>query len=341
MNIIRLIIFALTIPVMAVNGQDSGFSLSQAVGVVRATIAPSKDGKKHAATMWGPALFQNAQLTGKMAGKIASVSSANITVTNAGWTSNQLVGNYLYIQSGSLSGVLLRVVSNTATTLALDSQTLNLYGNGLAQGDSFQIIKPYTLSEILGTPADGVIGGSLQDFQNGKTDRVVIRDEVAGFLRTYYYDTTINHWRDSLSDSNRNGIVIPPMSGSLYYRISQDTYELSFTGNVPINGGRFLMPEGVMSHARFFPIPTTLNNLGLQLLPQWRKSNAASESLADRVMVQGADGVFRAYWHNGTQWVTKGSTTNQNDTPIPEGSSFFTIRPGKNPPAVFLLPQPY
>ena len=341
MNIFRLLIFVLAISTMAVNGQDSGFSLSSAVGVVRATIAPSLDGKKHAATMWAPSLFQNAQLTGKMSGKIESVSSANITVANADWSPNQLSGKYLYIKSGSLSGVLLRVISNTATTLALDSQVLNLYGNGLAQEDLFQIIKPYTILEILGTPADGVVGGSQQDFQKGKTDRVVIRDEVAGFLRTYYYDTTINHWRDSLSAENRDAVVIPPMSGSLYYRISQDSYELSFTGNVPINGGRFLIPEGVGSHSRFFPISTTLDRLGLQLLPQWRKSSASSESLADRVMVQGADGVFRAYWHNGTNWVTKGSTLNQNNIPIQEGASFFTIRSGNNPPAVFLMPQPY
>ena len=341
MNIIRLIIFVLAISTMAVNGQDSGFSLSSAVGVVRATIAPSLDGKKHAATMWAPSLFQNAQLTGKMAGNITAVSSANITVANAAWSPNQLVGNYLYIKSGSLSGVLLRVVSNTATTLALESQVLNLYGNRLARDDLFQIIKPYTILEILGAPADGVVGGSLQDFQNGRTDRVVIRDQVAGFLRTYYYDTTINHWRDSLSVENRDAVVIPPMSGSLYYRISQDAYELSFTGNVPIHGGRFLIPEGVVSHSRFFPMSTTLDRLGLQLLPQWRKSNAASESLADRVMVQGADGIFRAYWHNGKNWVTKGSTLNQNNIPIQEGASFFTIRSGNNPPAVFLMPQPY
>ena len=341
MNIIRLIIFVLAISTMAVNGQDSGFSLSSAVGVVRATIAPSLDGEKHAATMWAPSLFQNAQLTGKMAGNITAVSSANITVANAAWSPNQLVGKYLYIKSGSLSGVLLRVVSNTATTLALESQVLNLYGNRLARDDLFQIIKPYTILEILGAPADGVVGGSLQDFQNGRTDRVVIRDQVAGFLRTYYYDTTINHWRDSLSVENRDAVVIPPMSGSLYYRISQDAYELSFTGNVPIHGGRFLIPEGVVSHSRFFPMSTTLDRLGLQLLPQWRKSNAASESLADRVMVQGADGIFRAYWHNGKNWVTKGSTLNQNNIPIQEGASFFTIRSGNNPPAVFLMPQPY
>jgi hypothetical protein len=304
-------------------------------------IAPSIDGKKHAATMWAPSLFQNAQLAGKMAGKIASVSSANITVANADWSPNQLSDNYLYIKSGRLSGVLLRVVSNTATTLALDSKILNLYGNKLARDDLFQIIKPYTILEILGAPADGVVGGSQQDFQDGKTDRVVIRDEVAGFLRTYYYDTTINHWRDSLSDANRDAVVIPPMSGSLYYRISQDTYELSFTGNVPIHGGRFLIPEGVVSHSRFFPLSTTLDRLGLQLLPQWRKSNTASETLADRVMVQGADGIFRAYWHNGINWVTKENALNQNDIPIQEGVSFFTIRSGTNAPAIFLMPQPY
>ena len=341
MNIIRLLTFVLAISTMVVNGEDSGLSLSNAVGVVRATIAPSLDGKKHAATMWAPSLFQNAQLTGKMAGNITAVSSANITVTNADWSPNQLSDKYLYIKSGRLSGVLLRVVSNTATTLALDSQILNLYGNGLARDDLFQIIKPYTILEILGAPADGVVGGSLQDFQNGRTDRVVIRDEVGGFLRTYYYDTTINHWRDSLSDANRDAIVVPPLFGSLYYRISRDAYELSFTGNVPIHGGRFLIPEGVGSHSRFFPISTTLDRLGLQLLPQWRKSNAASETLADRVMVQGADGIFRAYWHNGTNWITKGSTLNQNNTLIQEGASFFTIRSGSNPPAVFLMPQPY
>jgi hypothetical protein len=304
-------------------------------------IAPSIDGKKHAATMWAPSLFQNAQLAGKMAGKIASVSSANLTVANAGWSPNQFVDSYLYIKSGSLSGVLLRVVSNTADALALDSQMINLYGSSLAPEDSFQMIKPYTILQILGTPGDGVVGGSLQDFQNGKTDRVVIRDDEAGFLRTYFYDTTINHWRDSLSDANRDAIVIPPMSGSLYYRISQAAYELSFTGDIPINGGRFLIPEGVVSHSRFFPISTTLDRLGLQLLPQWRKSNTASETLADRVMVQGADGIFRAYWHNGINWVTKESALNQNDIPIQEGVSFFTIRSGTNAPAIFLMPQPY
>lgn len=341
MNIIRLLIFALAMPAMAVNGEDTGFSLSHPVGIVRAMIAPSIDGKKHAATMWAPSLFQNAQLAGKMAGKIASVSSANLTVANAGWSPNQFVDSYLYIKSGSLSGVLLRVVSNTADALALDSQMINLYGSSLAPEDSFQMIKPYTILQILGTPADGVVGGSLQDFQNGKTDRVVIRDDEAGFLRTYFYDTTINHWRDSLSDANRDAIVIPPMSGSLYYRISQAAYELSFTGDIPINGGRFLIPEGVVSHSRFFPISTTLDRLGLQLLPQWRKSNTASETLADRVMVQGADGIFRAYWHNGINWVTKENALNQNDIPIQEGVSFFTIRSGTNAPAIFLMPQPY
>jgi hypothetical protein len=341
MNIIRLLIFALAMPAMAVNGEDTGFSLSHPVGIVRAMIAPSIDGKKHAATMWAPSLFQNAQLAGKMAGKIASVSSANLTVANAGWSPNQFVDSYLYIKSGSLSGVLLRVVSNTADALALDSQMINLYGSSLAPEDSFQMIKPYTILQILGTPADGVVGGSLQDFQNGKTDRVVIRDDEAGFLRTYFYDTTINHWRDSLSDANRDAIVIPPMSGSLYYRISQSAYELSFTGDIPINGGRFLIPEGVVSHSRFFPISTTLDRLGLQLLPQWRKSNTASETLADRVMVQGADGIFRAYWHNGINWVTKENALNQNDIPIQEGVSFFTIRSGTNAPAIFLMPQPY
>jgi hypothetical protein len=131
------------------------------------------------------------------------------------------------------------------------------------------------------------------------------------------------------------------MSGSLYYRISQAAYELSFTGDIPINGGRFLIPEGVVSHSRFFPISTTLDRLGLQLLPQWRKSNTASETLADRVMVQGADGIFRAYWHNGINWVTKENALNQNDIPIQEGVSFFTIRSGTNAPAIFLMPQPY
>jgi hypothetical protein len=58
-------------------------------------------------------------------------------------------------------------------------------------------------------------------------------------------------------------------------------------------------------------------------------------------MVQGADGIFRAYWHNGINWVTKENALNQNDIPIQEGASFFTIRPGNNPPAVFMMPQPY
>jgi len=36
MNIIRLLVFVLAISTMVVNAQDSGFSLSNAVGVVRA-----------------------------------------------------------------------------------------------------------------------------------------------------------------------------------------------------------------------------------------------------------------------------------------------------------------
>ena len=328
---------------LLVNANDIGFALTSPVGIVRSTIAASTDGIDHAATMWAPTLFQHSELAGKMAGKITSVSNATITVADAGWESAALINKYLYIQSGNLSGALLRIVSNDANTISLDDQTLNQYGNGLAQGNGFQIINPYTISGILGDSDDGVVGGSLDDFRAGKTDRVVICDENTSILRTYYFDTDFNYWRDPGSDSNesQNNVVIPSMAGAVYYRISQDPYELIFTGNVPTHGGLFLLHEGAISHSRFYPTSTTLDLLGLHLLPQWRKSNVSSVSFADRVMVQGADGIFRSYWHNGEHWVTNGSDLTQNDTAIREGASFFTVRTGKNPPTVFLMPQPY
>jgi hypothetical protein len=276
-----------------------------------------------------------------MIGKITSASNASITVNKANWITNQLVGAYIYIHSGSLSGAMLKILSNTDKILIIDNQTPIIFGSGLGADNGFQIIQPDTLLSILGTPIDGVVGGTFEDFKNNKTDRVMIRDESAKFIQTYYYDLTAKYWRDAVSNQSRDNLAISPLAGAIYYRIGKSALELTFNGNVPTNGGRFLIPEGVASHAKFFPIQSTLNGLGLQALPQWRKSNVVNENLADRLMIQGGDGIIRTYWHNGINWVTAGSSRNQNNTPIQEGAAFFTIRTGKNAPAVFSMPQPY
>ena len=341
MNIVIPIIIFIAISPLEVISDDSGFALSNPIGIVRTSISASKDGLTPAATLWAPTLFHQAQLQGAMIGKITSANNATITVNKANWKTNQLVGAYIYIQSGPLSGAMLNILSNTDKTLTIDNQTPAFFGSGLGANNGFQIIQPDTLLSILGTPTDGVVGGTFEDFKNNKTDRVMIRDESAKFIQTYYYDLTAKYWRDAVSNQSRNNLTISPLAGAIYYRIGKSAMELTFTGNVPTNGGRFLIPEGVASHSRFFPIRSTLNGLGLQALPQWRKSNAVNENLADRLMVQGGDGIIRTYWHNGINWVTAGSSLNQNNTSIQEGASFFTVRSGNNPPAVFSMPQPY
>ena len=341
MNIVITILIFIATSSLKSMGDDFGFALSNPIGIVRSIISASKDGITPAATLWAPTLFQQAQLQGSMLGKITSVSNATITVNKANWEKNKLVGAYIYVQSGPLSGAVLNILSNTDKTLTIDNTTLALIGSGLGSNNGFQIIQPDTLLSILGTPKDGVVGGTFEDFKNNKTDRVMIRDEGSKFLQTYYYDINTKHWRDAVSNQSRDDLTISPLAGAIYYRIGKSALELTFTGNVPINGGRFLIPEGVASHSRFFPIRSTLNGLSLHALPQWRKSNAVNESLADRIMVQGGDGIIRTYWHNGINWVTAGTSLNQNNTPIHEGSAFFTIRTGKNAPAVFSMPQPY
>jgi hypothetical protein len=336
-NFITLLLLFMIFP-LAGNAQDA---VSNPIGVVRTSIAPSKDGITAVATLWAPTLFQQAQLQGAMFGKITSVSGSTISVNNAKWKSNQLIGTYFYIQSGPLTGGVINIVSNTDKSLTLNSESLAVFGNRLAANNNFQIIQGDTLLSILGTPTDGVVGGTFADFENNKTDRVMIRDESAKFLQTYYYDTTIKHWRDAVSPQIRDSLTISPLSGAIYYRIGKSAMELTFTGNVPINGGRFIIPEGISCHARFFPVSTTLNSLEIQALTGWKRSNTVSESLADRIMIQGTDGIYRIYWHNGVNWVTNGTTANQNNTSIKEGSAFFTIRAAVNAPAVYSMPQPY
>jgi hypothetical protein len=197
--------------------------VSEPVGYVSTTIAPSKNGKAYATTLVSPTLLHSSSVNGASSGTLSAVAPNAVWVAAAGWTPNQLSSSkaYLLVKSGKLGGLVLRITSNTADRANLDTQGINLLNAGLKQGDSFEFIEGDTLLSMFGTTKEGVIGGSARDFSRNLTDRVSLRD-ASGVVRTYYFNTTFRQWRRPNSNANQGGVPISPYAGAAYSRIGRD-----------------------------------------------------------------------------------------------------------------------
>jgi uncharacterized protein (TIGR02597 family) len=340
----KLAIASLAI-VTAASSASAQNATTDPVGFVTVNITASTNGVSYSVTPISPVLVVASAVTGTTTGTLSAVGSDTLTVASAGWTAGELSANDVYVlfNSGNLTGLMVPVTANTADTLTVGSEGLNLSTSGAEVGNSIQLVQGDTLLSMFGNSTNGVVGGNATQFSASATDRVSVTD-AAGSVRTYYFNTDFGQWRRTGSSSNQGGIRISPTSGAFYSRIGQTALSLTSTGNVPVKQVKYILPvSGSRYIARFFPTDGTINSFGFQNLPSWRSTNqpGVTTADADKLITTDAAGSVRTYFYNGTSWRRSGSSSSQDNVTVPAGGTVMTTRFGSGSPDIVTVAVPY
>lgn len=303
-------------------------------GYVKVAIQPSPNGSAYSLTQFFAPLNRAPLITGRNAGAVSAVTANSISDASGSWLAGSLAvaGSpyFVNIVSGAAEGYMFQITGNTVTQLTVNTQGLDLGTLGLAAGDAYEIVQGYTLLGIVGTPASGVVGGTSAQLNASQIDKILIND-TTGATRFYYYDTGASQWRTVGSAANQGNLVIAPKAGLVYYRISQAALEYSFYGKAPHTDSIRLVPStGSTIVAPYFPRDFTLNDLGLHLMPGWRKLGDPGVVLnsTDRVNLKTQAGTVFSFYHDGTAWKRAGSVASQNSQVLSVGGSIILTRFG-------------
>ena len=319
------------------------------VGAVTVTVAASFDGVTYNTTQISAPLHATPLVpgdgvspvspSGALIGKITSVGAATIEMSTAGWTSGQLSQPaypiFVKITSGANQGRCFHITANTENTLTVNNQNTDLttltFMTG-ANGDTFELLAGDTLLGFLGTPSNGVVGGTASQFSGNQVDKVTLNNITNNVLFTYYYNTDFGQWRRSGSSTNQNNVVIAPDTGISYQRVANTDLVITLVGAVPTSRVRSIVPTlGTTVLARYFPTDATLVDLGIHNLPNWRKVGVGDVTIAtsDRVLIKNGLTIF-SYYYDGlsSQWKRSGSGSNQGAVVVGAGSAVRIQRGG-------------
>ena len=269
------------------------------------------------------------------AGTVSTAGADRITTTGAGWAVNAygpLASNPHLVRftTGGASGQHYRITSHTADTLIIQTGGLPL-NSLVSAGDQYEVVPADTLARLFG--ADARPAGVYANADSQQADNVMIRG-TAGVL-TFFNDGV--SWYRVGTSSPQNAMVLMPENGFIYVRRGATPFSFSVNGQTPVTNLATEIPAGRTTLiANRFPIDTTLNSLGLHLLPGWLKG--ADSSIVDNVLLY-ASGQWKTYYHNGANWLLVGNPTAQ-DPAISTGSSIVIVkRPGSN--VTLNQPRPY
>jgi hypothetical protein len=330
---------ALAVPASAQN------ATTDPVGFVTNTVRASSNGIAYSATPISPVLLAASSVNGTITGAITSIGNTTITIASAGWTNDQLPASDVNVlfKTGNLTGLILPVTANTADTLTVSTEGLNLSSIGGSVGDSIQLVQGDTLASMFGDVTNGVFGGNATQFSASQTDKVTTTDS-SGTVRVYYYNTQFNQWRRSGSSTDQSFVRISPTAGALYSRISTSNMTITTTGNVPVAQVKYIVPtSGSRYFARYFPTDGNINDFGFQNLPGWRSTNQSgvTTATADKIVTTDSGGTVRTYYYDGTAWKRSGSSSSQNTVTVPVGGSVQTTRFGSGNAEVATVSLPY
>jgi hypothetical protein len=315
------------------------------VGFVTANITASSNGVSFSLTPISPVLVVASAITGSTLGTVSAVTADTLTVASAGWVNSQLPSSDVYVlfKTGNLTGLIAPVTANTADTLTISTEGLDLSVSGAQVGNSIQLVQGDTLLSMFGNSTNGVVGGNATQFSASATDRVSMTDS-AGSVRTYYYNTDFNQWRRTGSSSNQGGTRISPSAGVFYIRIGTTSLSMTSTGSVPTLAVKYLIPtSGSKYIARFFPTDGTISSFGFQNLSSWRSTNQSGVTIsdADKITTTDAAGSVRTYYFNGTNWRRSGSSSNQDSVVVPACGTVMVTRFGSGSADIVTVATPY
>jgi hypothetical protein len=312
------------------------------VGFTTVTITPGS-GTARKQTMMSIPLLDAASVSGLSSGTISGVASNSIVVSNAGWTPGALslpsepyviqitsgpaAGRFFLIASSATTGGASgsTALANTATNVfisPIDSTQVSndLPATGVAVGNAFKLFACDTLSWF-GSPATtGVLGGT------GPTSADTITVTVNGTPTTYYYRTTSSNWVRSGPNTAAGNVALVPNIGLAYNRLSSNALSFVTTGQVPVtNRVAPIKNSGTTTLSQYWPVATTLKNLGLQDLAGWVKGT--NQISTDNVIVV-AGGTPITYYNNGTNWRRFPLPGSQDNVQIPVGAAVQVVKKG-------------
>jgi len=331
------------------------------VGAVSATITASTNGTSYAVSQisfpllgdplvasGGNVVTPAGSLRGTIDSATTATTSSTITTSTGGWTAGQLAQAaypmYVRLSSGAQAGLTLLITANTATTLTVTNQGVDL---STLAGASYEIKAGDTLLGLFGagnlTGAVAPKGGTTANFTANRTDRVTINNGASVF--NYYYNTDVGQWRRAGSNVDQGNVAISPQAGIVYSRIATTAYTITATGSVPVGNTIVAVArQGLGIYGRQFPTDTTLGDLGIQNIANWRKANTGgvTTTTSDRVIVLNGASLLSYYYDNtSSQWRRLGSGVNQNTVSISSGSSIRILRSGASGTDYYTLSPNY
>ncbi len=280
---------------------------------------------------------------GAMTSHTPGAVNSTITQNAAGWTINQFQtsaipatqsSHYIELLSGVHTGLILDIVSNTATTLVIEGNTAALPANpvsGLSATETYCIRKHNTLGQVL-AGGGGLTGGS---------DSVTLFN-TAGVSAIYFFNGA--NWEDG--DLNiADNIPIYPGQGILVTRASASPATITVGG-------------GEVSYVKSGPTKIPLFNSNIAGRPVNNFVGAlnplvsATETTAlgsfglvggivagsDSVTIYSPTGSLSAsgpFISNGS-FIEDGDLNNANSVPVRNGAAFNVVTTGAR---IITVPQ--
>ncbi len=332
-------------------------TVTDPVGVVKINI--------NAATASGPTFtFLSTSMSQEVAyqGTVSSGAAGTVTLTGAGWTTNQFAtdanyaSHYIIVASGTREGELIDIVSNDADTLTLDTSEDQ---NDLST-HSIRIYKHNTIASIFGTDPGA---GTVQKGNKDTADLILTFNSLTGAYETYYFNTATNPlpvggvfhqgWVKSTAlTEDAASKPIYPDDGFLYKRVPMSSYSVSVNGSVIMSQIKVPVINGYNLITIPYPVDKSITLATSGLRPgngETFDSNihlaAGNKDTADHVVIFNnssqsfetyyfnnasnplpVGGVFHQGWVKSTQLTADAATTQ-----IPAGTAIFILRRNGNP----------
>lgn len=303
------------------------------VGAVSISINAAPSGGTRVST-FSPSLRLSvgSEFQGKSKGSITGVTSTVISDTSAAWSAGGLsqvaTPYFVKITSGAASGAMWQIstsaanTDNSFTVLAINS--INPQSVGVVSGDTYQIIPADTLNTLF-SGVESEIGGTSALTADG------IRLHDGLVWRDFYYNTSVNQWREGTATFNRNNIVVRPNSGVIFTRRKTTAIALTIVGEVVPSTEKFPVPvAGVSFIGGVHPVDRTVSSLSLNQMPGFVVNTGGGDAaLVASDKLRFFDGnLWRVLNFNSSasQWREGTSTFNRNNLIIPAGSPVIIER---------------
>lgn len=290
------------------------------VGVVSISLLPGKS-TMLSVPMLGEVVYS---------GPISSFLSNSITVSGTPWTAGQFTGAtpyFVQIKSGLHAGRFLRIVSNTTSSITVDTDEnaglnvpLDVAGKAVAVGDKMQIVTGDTLGSLFGTTV-AEIAPLVGAARLTSADIVTIYDSMSVKTSTYFFNTTNNYWMKSGATGSQNNVAICPGQGvGVATLASGGTKQLTFMGTVPdVAPTLKFEPKRVERFGTTFPIDITFSQLNFG--PNWVTNSRLTSADIISIWSPQLSKYITYYKKADDNWYQSGVSSSVNSAVIPAGTA--------------------